>query len=413
MAYRPLRKLWYEEPEEAYEKHYLERFQSPEAIHLDFPVSGYSAFFLLSIDVTQLTNQILRLDKQLGQLISQLPGKALDQYTQKCLIDEAVLTNQIEGVHSTRKEMRDTLDVIEKQSFEKGKHHRFLGLVNKYNKLSRLDPIALETCEQIRELYDEIVLPEVLAEDKQNAPDGRLFRKDQATVRSKTDKVIHQGVTPESRIIELMTKALAFLNDEQIDGLYRLCLFHYLMEYIHPFYDGNGRLGRFIVSYCISQSMEPLIAYRISETIKDSIKQYYDAFETCNDPRNRGDLTPFLIMMLQMLRDAMVDLQDGLTRRITDWSRYELKVRSFYDLSDKKCGVLYSYLIQAALFSGEGISRAELLKLLEVSDGTLRKMLSGVDAGELLLKNRQGNKKYYKLNLERLDQLFAELKTKQ
>ena len=52
---------------------------------------------------------ITRLDKEIGKLVHNLPGIALKQYIDKCLIDEIVITNNIEGVHSTRKEIGEIL----------------------------------------------------------------------------------------------------------------------------------------------------------------------------------------------------------------------------------------------------------------------------------------------------------------
>lgn len=403
--YTPLRKLYYQS-EEKYKEVYQSRLHSEETTHIDFEVNGNRAFFVNCTDVTNYAMKVLRLDKEISTLTRRLPPVALDQYAKKCLIDEIVLTNQIEGVHSTRKEVGETLDILEQQTIvKKGKRQRFIGLINHYLKLRREEEIEFQNCRQIRSIYDEIVLEEVLAEDKGNAPDGKFFRKDQTTVQSVTGKVIHRGITPESKIIEAVDRALHFLNDESIDILFRACLFHYLIEYIHPFYDGNGRLGRFIFSYYISKSLDPLVAYRISETIKASISEYYEAFETCNDERSKGDLTPFLIMMLHMLVSAMEDLKGGLNRRLTNWERYEQKAYSIYD-TNNDLGQLYSYLIQAALFSEGGISRKELLPLMNVGDSKLLKLLREVEAVGLLETTRDRSGKKYRLNLNQLDQII-------
>ena len=171
-------------------------------------------------------------------------------------------------MHSSRKEIDDALEILSKQSQEKGKQQRFVGLVNKYLKLITKDSIALASCKDIRALYDEMFLDEVIAEDAHHAPDGKIFRKGSTSVYSGANKIIHTGVTPERKIIDAMDEALSFLHDDSVDMLFRICIFHYLFEYIHPFYDGNGRMGRFILSYYLSEILEPLLSYRISETIK-------------------------------------------------------------------------------------------------------------------------------------------------
>lgn len=408
MAYETLRKLYYGDAE-TYKKTYDSRWNDELTVHLDFEVSGRQAFFTIPKDVMDLGFEILMLDKQVLDLRRDLPLKAIHQYAQKCLIDEIVLTNKIEGVHSSRKEIGEALAILDKQSAAKGRYHRFVGLVNKYNKLIRKEQVPLASCEDIRAIYDEIVLDEVVAENPQNAPDGKIFRKDQTTVRSATDKVIHAGLTPEKKIIDALSKALAFLNDDSILWLYRISIFHYMVEYIHPFYDGNGRLGRFIVSYCIADNLEPLIAYRISETLREHIKEYYEAFEICNDPHNLGDLTPFLIMMLQMIRRATEDLRDGLKRRKIQWVRYEQMVDQLPTNGSNKMSTVYSLLIQAALFAETGISTGDLRIMCQASYGTIRKLLDFVQEQGLLISAKEGTEKYYKIDLGQLDKMLAEV----
>lgn len=407
MAYKELKKIYYGD-QETYRTTYMQRYSSENSVHLDFDVAGYQAFFVQCEEVINLTIQILKLDKEIYKLRTRLPKVALEQYSKRCLIDEIVITNNIEGVYSSRKEIGAALSILEEQSSKKGKKNVFLGLVNKYYKLLSHEIVPLQTCHNIREIYDEIVLAEVVSENKHNAPDGQIFRKDMTEVYAATGKSIHKGKYPESEIISYMEKALKFLNNEDVQALYRICLFHYMIEYIHPFYDGNGRLGRFILSYCISENLERLLAYRISETIKENIKSYYNAFKTCNDPRNLADLTPFLIMMLKMIEMSMEDLRDSLNEKLISWKRYCSVIPRLDQHQNKDVAQLYDILIQAALFSEQGISTQELLSVLGTNYATLGKRLGIVKDQDLLITEKHENKKYYSIKLKELNDILLE-----
>lgn len=81
--------------------------------------------------------------------------------------------------------------------------------MNRYLKLLTGEEIPLGSCQDIRRIYDEVFLEEVVAEEPKHAPDGKIFRKDISSVHSETDRVIHQGLYPESKIIAAMEQALA------------------------------------------------------------------------------------------------------------------------------------------------------------------------------------------------------------
>ncbi|WP_308558323.1 Fic family protein [uncultured Oscillibacter sp.] len=405
MLYDELKKIYYKDQTD-YAKEYERRFNSEDTVRLDFQIGDKTAFFVETAEVLRLALKITQLDKKVAKLSSTLPGVAKDQYSKKCLIDEIVLSNKIEGVHSSRKEIGEALDILERQAKNKHKHTRFLGLVNKYLKLMSENVVPLETCQDIRNIYDEVFLQEVLEEDPQNKPDGKIFRKGPESVYNDAQKIIHQGVYPEEKIIKCMDEALQFLNKSDTQELYKICIFHYLIEYIHPFYDGNGRLGRFILSYCISKTLEPLVAYRISETIKENKTAYYRAFSVCNDRLNLGDLTPFLIMQLQMIYSAMVDLQKSLTEKLIRWKRYGQLVDSLPNATDQNMKSLYHYLIQASLFSEEGIPTPELMALLEVKSHTTLKKLLDMIPKEVLIIKTKNRVKFYELQLGFLDDML-------
>lgn len=404
-SYISLRKLSYSRSVDI-ESIYNERFNSEYAQKLDFQVSGHQAFFVQSPEVIEKAMDILRLDKRIFMLASNLPGVARLQYANRCLIDEIVITNNIEGVHISRREIGERLDELEEQSEQKGKSGKFYGLVLKYAKLMSGGDVKLDTAQDLRTLYDEIVLPEVVKENAKDMPDGKLFRKDLTEIKTGTEQVKHRGAYPESAIIDGVEKALAFLKDKNIEQLYRICIFHYLLEYIHPFYDGNGRLGRFLLSYGIAENLETLLAYRISGTIKENIGKYYKAFEICNDKRNRGDLTPFLIMMLDMLKTSALELMSSLNEKLERWDYYEHTMGIYPESkSSKRMELLYSLLIQAALFSDVGINTKDLETQLNVSYVTLKGLLAKVEAAGLLRSRLVKREKYYWLDLDKADEL--------
>lgn len=308
-----------------------------------------------------------------------------------------MLSNDIEGVSSTRREISDVLDRVKPQN-----KCRFLGLVNKYQKLQEDETVPLKCCKDIRAIYDELVLDEVLEENEKNAPDGEIFRKESVSVESVTGKTIHQGVYPESEIISTMESALSFLNNDGLDPLVRIAGFHYLFGYIHPFYDGNGRTSRFISSYLLSKELDPLIGYRLSYTIKENISDYYSAFKICNDVRNMGDVTPFVIIFLEILRKAMEQLKNALQERAEQFEHYDRLIKTNGTLHTEKNYSLSNLLLQAALFAESGINTKELLQVLDISRTTLKDRLDELEAHKYIISHKEGRVIYYKLNLDAL-----------
>lgn len=404
MAYVSLRKLYYGE-KQIYQDIYAARYNCESTIHLDFEISDHPAFFCQSSEVIATMYDILRLNEKISFYSRTLPGAAIKQYQNQCLISEIVTSNKIEGVHSTRKEIGDVLQILESQSSKKGKKKRFTAIVSKYYKLQNGEHISLVNCQDVRSLYNDLLLDEVLQEDSGNQPDGEIFRKEMTEIQSATGKVVHRGAYPESVIIEKMSQALTFLQNSSVEILYRVCVFHYLIEFIHPFYDGNGRLGRFILSDYLSQNLHPLVAYRISETILVNRGEYYDAFMTCNDPRNKGDLTPFLVMMLTMIQRSMLDLEDSLEQKWKQLQRYESMIAALPHGASEDMANLYFILIQASLFTDNGIPYDGISQITGFGKEKVRKLIQNIPEG-ILMAHTSKNKKFFKLNTDLLDETY-------
>ena len=395
-GYVLLKSLYYDHKEE-YEALYESRFNSNECVHLNFSIANNPAFFLETPELMKKVVEITRLDKAISQLSNSLPGIALKQYINKCLIDEIVITNNIEGVHSTRKEIGEILDDLEGKSDK-----RFFGLVNKYSALITGSYVSIKDSRDIRELYDEMFLTEIIEENPKDAPDGEIFRKDHVNVVDSRQKVIHHGLYPESKIISSMDDAINILNDDDIDPLFRISIFHYLFGYIHPFYNGNGRLNRFISSYYLANTLESIMGYRLSYTIKENINKYYKSFKVVNEEINKGDITPFIFTYLDFIKESAMNLRNGLVEKAKKLELFAKQLASLPYGNDEKYSRLYYYLLQASLFSEIGISTSELLQYLNVSRPTLLKRLNNIDESNLLITEKRDLNKFYQLNLDTL-----------
>lgn len=397
MAYKSLKSCYYDE-KISYEDEYNRRICDYSTISFDFKIGSDTAFLVQIPDLYEKVISIYKHDGNIKELCCKLPFVAIKQFANRCLVDEIIQTNNIEGVHSSRREIGSVLNEIKNST----KKRRFYGLVSRYMMLSSEEDIPIKTCNDIRAIYDELVAPEIKIDDPSNLPDGIIFRKDQVDVTSSTGKVIHRGAYPEKNIIEKMDHAILILNNSGINPLFSIAIFHYLFGYIHPFYDGNGRVSRFISSYMLSKKLHYLSGYRLSYAIKDNISSYYKAFNLCNNKLNRGDLTPFVCTFISIIEQSMDQLESALLNRYEKLLKYNEKIETVLDLSgnyDELCFLL----LQAALFSFDGISTTDIIANLRVSSATLSKYLSFFREKNILKEKRVGHSKFYMLDIDALD----------
>lgn len=395
MEYELLSKIFYKKPTE-YESIYDARFNSEASIKLPIKIHENVGFIFNTNEITKLLVKIYKTINKINLLRTHLPNIAINSYIIKSLKDEIALTNEIEGVRSTRKEIEDAID-----SIKNDKSARFKGLVDKYFKLISNEIIPLNNCEDIRTIYDALVLPEI---EKENLPDGILFRKEPVQVVSVTQKEKHRGIMPESKIIESLDLCLDFLKNDDIDSLIKISAFHYLFGYIHPFYDGNGRTSRFISSYLIKNELDILLALKLSYTVKNNINKYYKAFDVCNDRKNKGDITFFVVTFLELLSQASDDLYTKIADLNDQLNYYNNIINTLVNekvLNDKQAKCIF-ILCQNRLFDDTYMNMNTLTELLEKSDTTTRKILKSLESKNLLVKSRNKNQYLYSANLDSL-----------
>ena len=188
--------------------------------------------------------------------------------------------------------------------------------------------------------------------------------------------------------------------------LLRIAAAHYLIGYIHPFYNGNGRLNRFISSYLLTFEFHPFISFRLACTIREKFNKYTGAFKECNHILNRGDITFFCEYFLNLVKDSFESLNKMLDEKLMMLNMYNRLLQDTKYSDHEFPKHLVYILIQAELFSEKGISISDLIYHLDISRFTLRKRLQQINNFTILKENIVGREKFYSIDLAKLEALL-------
>jgi len=113
-------------------------------------------------------------------------------------------------------------------------------------------------------------------------------------------------IAPQAkRVPELMANLFQWLQNTPTNPLISSCVFHYEFEFIHPFEDGNGRMGRFWQYLMLSNYNKLFTLIPVENMIKRKQQQYYQALEQSNEA---GESTAFIAYMCQTILEAMSSL---------------------------------------------------------------------------------------------------------
>ncbi|HSW17301.1 MAG TPA: Fic family protein [Ramlibacter sp.] len=215
---------------------------------------------------------------------------------------------------------------------------------------------------------------------------------------------VHYEAPPSSRVPAEMA---AFLNwfarttpgagqPCEVDGLARAALAHLWFESIHPFEDGNGRIGRAIVDMAIAQDQgSELRLYSLSRQLLESRRAYYDALNEAQ--RGSGDATRWVEWFATQISAACVRSGDIIDRAIEKsrfWARH-----SAISLADRQRKVLQRLLDDGDGGFLGGLNADKYMKMTGVSKATATRDLTTLLAQGLLWTLGQGKGVRYFINV--------------
>jgi Fic family protein len=254
----------------------------------------------------KLTAKILKLSQSIAHELGILTGAKLT-YPRISLRRE----NKIRTIHSSLAIEGNTLDIKQITALIDGQ--KVLGpskdilevnnAIAVYSKLSAWNPLSMPALLQAHKTLMEGLIDS----------NGKWRTKGVGIFKGK--QVAHVP-PPASRIAILMQHLFNFIKQNpDIPWLIKACVFHYELEFIHPFSDGNGRMGR-LWQQLILMKEHPLFEFiSVEEVIKRHQQNYYKALEKSD---RAGDSTLFIEFSLEQILDALKQYSISAISTITD-----------------------------------------------------------------------------------------------
>ena len=310
-GYRTLKSIFHERGEAAVQEELQVRRNGYSTYLLnDFMVGEHPLFYLVDRTVLAHYDRIMVRERTIEQLSSRLPGVAMRSYLSDLAVRSIVATDSIEGVHTTRRLISEALTSGDSEDPRAKRAVEFMNLLNTLGE--RRPP---DTVEEVRKLYDTLLEGHL---DDENRLDGALFRAGPVHITSGT-KVVHKPPMGEEAITANVQAALNHALNPNVPALFSAIATHFMVEYTHPFYDGNGRLGRYLLVAHLGQTLTRLTTLTLPSTLNIQKSRYYKAFSAAEEPLNYGEVTGFLHVFLGLIEQAQEHLVEELESRDRAW----------------------------------------------------------------------------------------------
>lgn len=236
-----------------------------------------------------------------------------------------------------------------------------------YERLEELDPYSVDDL-----LTAHGIMTRGLVDE------SGVFRSKPVGVVDQEEHVLHFGTLPQY-VPNLVMELLDWVKNSDVHMLIRSCVFHYEFELIHPFANGNGRVGRLWHTLLLSKWNPAFAWLPVESIIHDRQQEYYEAINASN---NAGESTVFIEFMLSAIKASLMDA-----------------INTSDEMSDgamDKATVRWRQ-IEKFLETHEFIMNADVRALCGVSAATANRVLAGLTAERKLVKYSRNGHWAYKL----------------
>ena len=299
----------------------------------------------------KITNETLNFVYEIGELVGKISAEK--EFEKNLILRRE---NRIKTIYSSLAIEQNTLTLEQVTDVINGK--RVLAppkdikeVQNAYEIYERIDELDENSVKDLL-LAHKIMTSELIKES------GRFRSKNTGVYQG--DKLIHMGTLPEY-IPELINNLFLWLKNSKEHPLIKAAVFHYEFEFIHPFQDGNGRIGRLWHSLILSKWKKIFAWLPVESLVQKYQKEYYIAI---NNSNRDGESTEFILFMLRIINETLIELvenkktTDKMTDKMTDKNRERIKL-------------VIKYLSQ-----NNSINNKDTQNLLNISEATAKRFLN-------------------------------------
>ncbi|HHL53237.1 MAG TPA: Fic family protein, partial [Flammeovirgaceae bacterium] len=268
----------------------------------------------------QIQKELHNFDLNIGgqlQTKAIIPENEKKRYLINSIMEEAIASSQIEGAVTTRERAKDMLRKNKKPGTKSEQMILNNFLTIKHIVENQNQSLTKESLFEIHKLITHRTL------DNQE-DEGRYRTHNKVNVVDVVDGEIVYTPPDHRDINKLMNDVFVFFNNSSgpyIHPIIKACIIHFMIGFIHPFVDGNGRTARALFYWYLLKNGYWLTEYlSISRLIVESKAQYSRAYLYSEIDEN--DLTYFINYKVKVMRLAFDSLRAYLQRKIEEKKRY-------------------------------------------------------------------------------------------
>ena len=319
----------------------------------------------------EITNAIIGYVAEIAELVGKLTST--NQLSANHTLRR---TNRIRTIHDSLAIEQNTLTLEQVTAVLNGKQvlappKDIAEVKNAYEIYERLDELDPYSVDDLMTAHG--IMTRGLVEE------SGVFRSRPVGVVDNEGNVLHFGTLPQY-VPDLVLELLDWAKTSEVHMLIRSCVFHYELELIHPFADGNGRVGRLWHTLLLSKWNPAFAWLPVESIIHDRQQEYYEAINASNDA---GESTVFIEFMLSAIKASLIDalntsdeMGDGPMDKATlRWKQ-----------------------IEKFLETHPYIMNADVRALCGVSAATANRILAGLVSERKLVKYHEGGHWAYRLN---------------
>ena len=396
--YEKLIKLYYKKKN--IDEEYIKRIENPATLITELKINPmkkgnkildkeYSLFYVNLLELSLLQEKILQNSNKISYISNKLPQIVIKEIIMKILSNELYKTNKIEGIETVKSEIHSSL---KDDRISNKKSNKLDGIIKKYKDIMENnfeDTEHIDSLSSFRKIYDEMF--EDFEKSGNYKLDGKYFRKDTVKVINGLGNIIHIGVNGEEAIEKNIEDLIQFMNIKDIPFLVKASISHFFFEYIHPFYDGNGRFGRYLLSLYLARKLDNLTAFSVSYSISRNLDDYYKSFVEVEDVTNYGEITFFVENILKTIKNGQEMIIELLNDSVMRFKHsMEILDELTKELSEKENIILQIYLQNYLFNDFEELTNVELTSIIgDLTQQTINKYTQELEKKGYLVKIKQ------------------------